>query len=38
MTCASPSRELVAGSGRLRFRFVLFPHSAPGHHTGAEYL
>jgi hypothetical protein len=32
------SDELVAGSGRLRFRFVPFPHPAPGHHTGAEYL
>jgi len=32
------SDELVAGSSRLRFRFVPFPHPAPGHHTGAEYL
>lgn len=30
--------ELVTGSSRLRFRFVPFPHPAPGHHTGAEYL
>ena len=32
------SDELVARSSRLRFRFVPFPHPAPGHHTGAEYL
>jgi len=32
------SDERVAGSSRLRFRFVPFPHPAPGHHTGAEYL
>jgi len=32
------SDQLVAGSSRLRFRFVPFPHPAPGHHTGAEYL
>ena len=32
------SDELIAGSSRLRFRFVPFPHPAPGHHTGAEYL
>lgn len=30
--------DLVAGSGRVRFRFVPFSGPAPGHHTDAEYL
>ncbi len=30
--------EVVTGSGQVRFQFVPFPHPAPGHHTGAEYL
>ncbi|MBW0089485.1 hypothetical protein I4I73_10820 [Pseudonocardia sp. KRD-184] len=39
----APDREpgdgdLVAGAGRVRFRFVPFADPTPGHHTGAEYL
>ena len=35
---AGAGDDLVAGSGRVRFRFVPFASPAPGHHTGAEYL
>lgn len=37
-TPTAASDDLVAGSGRIRFRFVPFASPAPGHHTGAEYL
>jgi hypothetical protein len=37
-TPAAPGDDLVAGSGRVRFRFVPFASPAPGRHTGAEYL
>ena len=37
-TRAGAGDDLVAGSGRVRFRFVPFASPAPGHHTGAEYL
>lgn len=33
-----PGGGLVAGAGRVRFRFAPFADPAPGHHTGAEYL
>ena len=32
------AREVRAGTGQVRFRFVPFSSPAPGHHTGAEYL
>lgn len=35
---AAGSDEFIAVSSTVRFRFVPFPHPAPGHHTGAEYL
>jgi hypothetical protein len=37
-TPAAAGDDLVAGSGRVRFRFVPFASPAPGRHTGAEYL
>jgi len=37
-TPAAAGDDLVAGSGRVRFRFVSFASPAPGRHTGAEYL
>ncbi len=30
--------EVVTGSRQVRFRFAPFPHPAPRHHTGTEYL
>jgi hypothetical protein len=38
LTPAAVGDDLVAGSGRVRFRFVPFASPAPGRHTGAEYL
>jgi hypothetical protein len=35
---APDEEELVAEASQVRFRFVPFPHPAPGHHTGPEYL
>ena len=37
-TPAAAGDDLVAGSDRVRLRFVPFASPAPGRHTGAEYL
>jgi hypothetical protein len=35
---APDEEELVAEASQVRLRFVPFPHPAPGHNTGPEYL